>query len=179
MVNFWGVSRWCGNWLQSCDKGTDVKNLFYFSVFVMTVLLPLTAQCQINIKASADAPIYAEFHKHSPYELKPMTFISLTLVATGDDDASIITASVNDNVYDEFGNVAIGKGSQVLGKHIQQVNARHRVFWTDIRLAPSGQVLHLDPPVNATQPDGSSGIVDFRRGGRVGGLLSDFLRIPH
>ncbi|ONR70022.1 hypothetical protein A8E23_18235 [Burkholderia cenocepacia] len=50
------------------------------------------------------------------------------------------------NVYDRFGNVAIPKGSKLIGQTIRQVNDRREVQWSGLQL-PGTATLQFDPPL--------------------------------
>lgn len=111
-----------------------------------------------------------------PYKLNRGTFLNLTLESINPDRVSAI---ISQNVYDEFENVVIPKGSRVFGRQLNQVNNLHNVFWTEIQLSDTGQTYTLEPPLQATTPLGSAGLVDFKLAARAGSMLSTDLIFPH
>lgn len=64
---------------------------------------------------------------------------------------------VSINIYDRFGNVAIPKGSKLIGRTVSQVNDRCEVRWDGLQ-RPNTGTLQLDPPLEGCMPDGSAGI---------------------
>jgi type IV secretory pathway VirB10-like protein len=87
--------------------------------------------------------------------------------------------AISQNVYDEFENIAIPKGSRVFGRQVNQVNNLHNVFWTEIQLSDTGHTYTLVPPLQATTPLGSAGLVDFKLVARARTMLSTDLLVPH
>ncbi|NVZ75194.1 hypothetical protein HX859_09885 [Pseudomonas gingeri] len=118
----------------------------------------------------------AELHVPKPYELTQGTFINLTLERVDPDQVS---AMVYQNVYDNFENIAIPKGSRLFGRQVNKVNDVHDVFFTEIQLSSTGQTYALEPPLQATTPIGAAGIVDFKPAAIAGTMLRKDLVIPH
>ncbi|MDU8457265.1 hypothetical protein [Pseudomonas syringae group sp. J254-4] len=126
--------------------------------------------------ADIDAPIKATLHQPVPYELSMGTFIEITLQSVTPE---FVTGTVSDDVYDNFENVAIPRGSLLLGHEQKVVNGAHDVLWTEIQLAGGVATYKLQPPLPATTPLGSRGLKDFRTTASAGTLLSSDLIIPH
>lgn len=122
------------------------------------------------------AAIKAELHVPKPYELTQGTFINLTLERVDPDQVS---AMVYQNVYDNFENVVIPKGSRLFGRQVNKVNDVHDVYFTEIQLSSTGQTYTLEPPLQATTPIGAAGIVDFKPAAIAGTMLRKDLVIPH
>jgi type IV secretory pathway VirB10-like protein len=111
-----------------------------------------------------------------PYVLTQDTFINLALEST---DPERVTARIYQNVYDHFENVALPKGSRLFGYQAGVINGLHNVFFTHLQLSDTGQILTLDPPLQATTPLGATGIVDFKSAAIAGAMLRGDLIIPH
>jgi type IV secretory pathway VirB10-like protein len=140
-----------------------MKNLK--SLFVLLVA-PL-----FFISVHADEPKVLQ-----PFEVVPGTMIPLVLLNTDD---LMVTAQVTTDVYDHYENVVIPKGSRLVGKKIRQVNDRHEVKWTGLQVPAAAGTLRLDPPLQATMPDGSAGLVNFQTAARAGAITDASFIVPH
>lgn len=118
----------------------------------------------------------AQMHVLEPYELTQGTFIYLTLERV---DPNLVSAIVFENVYDGFENIAIPKGSRLLGRQVKKFNDVHDVYFTQIQLNTTGQTYTLQPPLQATTPLGAAGIVEFKLAATAGTILRKELVIPH
>lgn len=118
----------------------------------------------------------AQMHVLEPYELTRGTFINLTLERV---DPNLVSAIVFENVYDGFENIAIPKGSRLLGRQVKKFNDVHDVYFTQIQLNTTGQTYTLQPPLQATTPLGAAGIVEFKLAATAGTILRKDLVIPH
>lgn len=131
----------------------------------------------VQAQESSNEPVRrAEVTAPQPYKLSRGTFINLTLESINPDRVSAI---ISQNVYDEFENIAIPKGSRVFGRQVNQVNNLHNVLWTEIQLSDTGQTYTLEPPLQAATPLGSAGLVDFKLAARAGTMLSTDLIFTH
>jgi len=126
-----------------------------------------------------EEPAVLKAHKLQPYEVVPGTIIVIGL-ETGDPGPNgMVDGQVSSNVYDYYDNVAIPAGSKLIGKAIRQVNDRHEVQWFELQIPAVAATLRLDPPIEATMRDGSTGIVGFAPGQQVGAIVSDSFIVPH
>ena len=147
------------------------------------VMLALSggALAQATDGSDPDAPIVAKFHRIRPYEIVEGTPIDVGL-ETGDPGiGGMMIGIVSLNVYDRFGNVAIPKGSKLIGQTIRQVNDRREVQWNGLQL-PGTATLQLDPPLEGCMPDGSAGITVTalgRPGSSVAALVTKAFIVPH
>ena len=123
-----------------------------------------------------EAPIKARLHQPVPYELNIGTFIGITLQSVAPE---FVMGVVSIDVYDNFKNVAIPRGSRLFGHQQQIVNGLHDIIWTEIQLADSGATYQLQPALPATTPLGSRGLKNFRVGASAGAQLISNLIIPH
>lgn len=124
-----------------------------------------------------EEPIVLKARKLQPYEVAPGTIISITL-ETADPDI-LVAGVISNDVYDAYDNVAIPKGSRLIGKQVRQVNTRHEVVWSGLQIPAYGGTLRLDPPIEATMPDGTTGLVNFAAGARAGAIVGDSFIVPH
>ncbi|WJV23178.1 MULTISPECIES: hypothetical protein [Pseudomonas] len=127
-------------------------------------------QSAYGVAVKAERPV------PQPYELTQGTFINLTLERV---DPNQVTAMVYQNVYDNFENIAIPKGSRLFGRQINKVNDVHDVYFTEIQLSNTGQTYTLEPPLQATTPLGAAGIVDFKPAAIAGAIWRKDMVIPH
>lgn len=123
-----------------------------------------------------EEPIRLSARKVQPFEVVSGTYIPLVLLNA---DAVMVTAQVSRDVYDFYQNVVIPKGSRLVGKETRQINERHEVIWTGLQIPSIAGTLRLDPPIRATMPDGSSGVVDFKPAALVGAVTSEPFIVPH
>lgn len=123
-----------------------------------------------------EEPVRLSARKVQPFEVVSGTHIRLVLLNA---DPVMLTAQVSTDVYDRYQNVAIPKGSRLIGKEIRQVNDRHEVIWTGLQIPTAAGTLRLDPPIRATMPDGSSGVVDFKPAALVGAVVGEPFIVPH
>lgn len=127
-------------------------------------------------QSNNETAVKAELHIPKPYELTQGTFINLTLERV---DPNQVSAIVYQNVYDNFENVAIPKGSRLFGRQVNKIRGVSDVYFYEIQLNSTGQTYALEPPLQATTPLGSGGIVDFRPTAIAGTILRKDLIIPH
>lgn len=146
-----------------------------FALFTFWGML-LGASSAIAQSADTNSPIKATHHKPVPYELSMGTFVEITLQSAA---PNFVTGIVSHDVYDNFENVAIPRGSRFLGHEQKTVNGLHDILWTAIQLAGTGVTYRLEPPLPATTPLGSRGLNDFRTAARAGTLLTSDLILPH
>lgn len=103
-----------------------------------------------------------------PYEVTEGTFLNLTLERV---DPNYVAAMV-------YENVAIARGSRLFGRLVNKVNDSHDVYFTQLPLS-TGQTLSLDPPLQATSPLGSAGIIDFKPAAIAGTIRRRDQVMPH
>lgn len=154
-----------------------------FATLTCMIVITLSggALAQTPNGSDSDAPIVAKFHQVQPYEIIEGTPIQVGL-QTGDPGiGGMMIGIVSLGVYDRFYNVAIPKGSKLIGRTIRQVNDRREVQWDGLQL-PSTATLQLDPPLEGCMPDGSAGITvsSLRQpGARVAALVTKAFIVPH
>ncbi|WP_180721028.1 conjugal transfer protein [Paraburkholderia largidicola] len=115
--------------------------------------------------------------KLQSFEVSPGTIISLTLEIAAPD--ILVAGVVSNDVYDAYANLAIPKGSRLIGKQMRQVNDRQEVVWNGLQIPAYGGTLRLDPPIEATMPDGTSGLVDLVAGARASAIVGHPFIVPH
>lgn len=120
--------------------------------------------------------IMAERAEAKPYEVSQGTFLNLALEHV---DPDYVSAMVYQNVYDNFENIAIPRGSRLFGRQVSQSNNVRDVYFTEIQISSTGQTYTLDPPLQATRPLGEAGIVDFKPAAIAGTIWRRDLVIPH
>lgn len=125
---------------------------------------------------SIHTAIRPQIHIPQPYELSQGTFISLLLERVDRDHVSGI---INENIYDNFQNIAIPKGSRLFGHQVNEINDVHDVYFTQIQLSDTNQTYSLDPPLQATTPLGATGIRNFEPAAIAGTILRTDIIIPH
>lgn len=118
----------------------------------------------------------AERHVPAPYKLRQGTFVSVVLESVR---LTSVSAVVESDVYDAFENIAIPKGSRLLGHQLKVVNGRHDILLTGLQLDSVSGIYKLQPPLHATTPLGATGLEDFREGALAGALLAVDIIIPH
>ncbi|KAB0486466.1 type IV secretion system protein VirB10 [Pseudomonas reinekei] len=121
-------------------------------------------------------PVMAQRPQSEPYEVTQGTFLNITLERVDPDHVS---AMLYENVYDDFENVAIPRGSRLFGRQISKVNDRYDVYFTQLQLGSTGQTLTLDPPLQATSPLGSAGITNFKPDATAATIWRRDQVIPH
>lgn len=141
----------------------------------MSQLLALTNPVWAQ-QLTNETAIKAELHVPKPFELSQGTFINLTLERV---DPNQVSAIVYENIYDNFENIAIPKGSRLLGRQINKVNDVHDVYFNELQLSKTSKTYTLDPPLQATTPIGAAGITDFKPAAIAGTMLRKSLVIPH
>lgn len=147
----------------------------FTTTFAVAYLLALSGIAQAQQPVSETAA-KAVLHVPQAFELTQDTFINLTLENTDPDRVSAI---VSHNIYDNFENIVIPEGSRLFGKKINQVNNSHDIIWVEIQLSSTGQTYTFEPPLHATTPLGSTGLVDFKRAASAGTILARDIIIPH
>ncbi|UUQ67752.1 hypothetical protein NLK61_14325 [Pseudomonas fuscovaginae UPB0736] len=130
-----------------------------------------------SVVAQAQQPTVKVQQSHSePYEVAQGTFLTLTLERV---DPDYVSAMLYENVYDDYENVAIPRGSRLFGRQINKVNDSHDVYFTQLQLSSTGQTLTLDPPLQATSPLGSAGITNFKPDAIAGTIWRRDQIMPH
>ncbi|BCF90108.1 hypothetical protein PPGU16_31750 [Paraburkholderia largidicola] len=122
-------------------------------------------------------PVMLKAEKLQSFEVSPGTIISLTLEIAAPD--ILVAGVVSNDVYDAYANLAIPKGSRLIGKQMRQVNDRQEVVWNGLQIPAYGGTLRLDPPIEATMPDGTSGLVDLVAGARASAIVGHPFIVPH
>lgn len=158
---------------HSTQRGCNFLNRIALVSLWVALLGTNSATAQ---SAYTDTPIKATLHKPVPYELSMGTFVGITLQSVAPE---LVSGIVSNDVYDDFENIAIPRGSRFLGHEQRIVNGLHDILWTEIQLAGTGATYRLHPPLPATTPLGSRGLNDFRTAARAGTLLTNDLIIPH
>ena len=156
---------------------------FPFATLACMVVVTLSggALAQTSNGVDPDAPTVAKFSQVRPYEITEGTPIQVGLQTDESGIWGMIVGTVSLSVYDSFHNVAIPKGSRLIGRTIRQVNDRREVQWDGLQL-PSTATLQLHPPLEGCMPDGSAGITvsSFKRpGARVAALVTKAFSVPH
>ncbi|AAO53606.1 hypothetical protein [Pseudomonas syringae group genomosp. 3] len=144
------------------------KKLVWVTVVTHVLIFAGWAQAQ-QPAAVAQRPVSV------PYEVTEGTFLNLTLERV---DPNYVAAMVYENVYDDYENVAIARGSRLFGRLINKINDSHDVYFTQLQLS-TGQTLSLDPPLQATSPLGSAGITDFKPAAIAGTIWRRDQVMPH
>ncbi|MDR9876746.1 hypothetical protein RJC98_16275 [Pseudomonas allii] len=150
--------------------------LLHRVAFISLAVALLAANSATAQSADTNSPVKATLHKPVPYELRMGTFVGITLQSVVPE---LVTGIVSDDVYDDFENIAIPKGSRFLGHEQKVVSGLHDILWTEIQLAGIGATYQLQPPLPATTPLGSRGLSDFRTAARAGTLLTTDMIILH
>lgn len=133
-----------------------------------------------SIDVQSNIPIKATYSKPLPYQVAAGTFISLVFTRT-DAQASTPNAAVarvTTDIYDRFGNITIPKGSTLLGQYIKKFQTRTQIFWTTLQISGVAKTITLEPPINCTETDGSSGVVKYELGMSAGGIVVESFVIP-
>jgi len=156
-----------------------VKIRFYTLAGIAALTLMNGVYAQDVKVLQPEEPVVVKAHKLQAYEVAPGTIIEIGLEA-GDPGANgMVVGQVSRDVYDYYQNVAIPAGSKLIGKAVRQVNDRHEVLWDGLQIPAFAGTLRLDPPLEATMPDGSTGVVGFKPGQQVGAITSDSFIVPH
>lgn len=77
-----------------------------------------------------DEPARAAVSEAQPYEVVSGTHIPLVLIHA---DPAMVVAQVSTDVFDVHRNVAIPKGSRLIGKELRKVNARREIVWIGLQ----------------------------------------------
>lgn len=120
--------------------------------------------------------VEAQRQVSEPYEVAEGTFLNLTLERV---DPDYVSAMVYENVYDDYENVAIPRGSRLFGRQVNKVNNSHDVYFTQLQLSSTGQTLSLDPPLQATSPLGAAGLTNFKPDAIAGTIWRRDQVMPH
>jgi type IV secretion system protein VirB10 len=120
--------------------------------------------------------VMAQPSQSQPYKVAQGTFLNIVLQRV---DPHYVSAMLYENVYDDFENVAIPRGSRLFGRQISKVNDTHVVYFTQLQLSSTGQTLTLDPPLQATSPLGSAGITNFKRDATAATIWRRDQVMPH
>lgn len=104
-----------------------------------------------------EQPFVAHLRKTLPYEIVPGTVIQMLLLST----ENIYIAQVTTTVFDAYGNAAIPAGSRMRGKYIGKRGNRNEIKWDGLKIPTMTGMLQIAPPLQATMPDGSAGIIDL------------------
>lgn len=156
-----------------------MKNRFSALVCISAFALIHNAYAQDAKVLQPEAPLVLKGHKLQPYEIETGTIIEIGLETGDPGPGGMVIGQISRNVYDYYRNVAIPAGSRLIGKAARQVNNRHEVLWDKLQIPAVAGTLRLDPPLEATMPDGSTGIVGFTPGQQVGAIVSDPFIVPH
>ena len=156
-----------------------MKILFYTLASITALAFTNGIYAQDAKVLQPEEPVVLQAHKLQAYEVAPGTIIDIGL-ETGDPGANgMVVGQVSRDVYDYYQNVVIPAGSKLIGKAVRQVNDRHEVLWNGLQIPAFAGTLRLNPPLEATMPDGSTGVVGFRPGQQVGTITSDSFIVPH
>jgi type IV secretion system protein VirB10 len=153
-----------------------MKNLKSMFVLFAAPLFLASAYADEPKTLQLEEPVELSARKVQPFEVTSGTFISLVLLNA---DELMVSAQVSTNVYDYYQNVVIPRGSRLIGKEIRQVNDRHEVIWTGLQIPATVGTLRLDPPLQATMPDGSAGLVNFKAAALAGAVTNEPFIVPH
>jgi type IV secretion system protein VirB10 len=127
--------------------------------------------------AQAQQPaVLAQRVVSEPYEVAQGTFLNLTLERV---DPDYVSAMLYENVYDDYENVAIPRGSRLFGRQVNKVNESHDVYFTQLQLSSTGQMLTLGPPLQATSPLGAAGLTNFKPAAIAGTIWRKVQVMPH
>ncbi|WP_176059972.1 TrbI/VirB10 family protein [Paraburkholderia sp. BCC1876] len=135
------------------------------------------AQAQVPKVLQQEEPVILKATKPQPYEVASGTIIQVALNTADPAPGGVVIGMVSTNVYDYFENVVIPAGSKLIGKEVKQVNDRHEVLWDQLQI--QGATFRLDPPIEATMPDGSTGVSRFALGAHAGAIVSHSFIVPH
>ncbi len=153
-----------------------MKNLKSLFVLLAAPLFFTSVHADEPKVLQLEEPVKLTARKVQPFEVVSGTFIPLVLLNADD---LMVTAQVTTDVYDHYQNVVIPKGSRLVGKKIRQVNDRHEVTWTGLQVPAAAGTLRLAPPLQATMPDGSAGLVNFQTAARAGAITDAPFIVPH
>ncbi|QHC98429.1 hypothetical protein PspR84_28570 [Pseudomonas sp. R84] len=145
------------------------KKLIWAIAFVQVMIFSGVAQAQ-------QPAVMTQRSQSEPYEVAQGTFLNLTLERV---DPDYVSAMLYENVYDDYENVAIPRGSRLFGRQINKVNDSHDVYFTQLQLSSTGQTITLDPPLQATSPLGSAGITNFKPNAVAGTIWRKDQVMPH
>lgn len=123
-----------------------------FSIFVFIASFSVFAE-EAKVTQSPLPTVY-QTRKIEPYEIPAGAFVPLLLYTSNEVTP---TAQVSYNVYDQFRNVVIPRGSVLVGRYVGKKGDRHMIDWVELQL-PSKAGIRLDPPWQVIMPDGSAGI---------------------
>ncbi|ATJ89159.1 TrbI/VirB10 family protein [Ralstonia solanacearum] len=140
----------------------------------LALAAPVMADALTAIQPSEPATVAAV--EAQPYEVVPGTHIPLVLIHAA---PALVIAQVSTDVFDFHRNVAIPKGSRLIGKELRKVNERREVVWIGLQIPAASGTLRLDPPLQATMRDGSAGVVDLTPGALLGAMTSEPFIVPH
>jgi len=142
------------------------------------ILAMALAQAMIfsGVVQAQQPAVMVQQSQSEPYEVAQGTFLTLTLERV---DPDYVSAMLYENVYDDYENVAIPRGSRLFGRQINKVNDSHAVYFTQLQLSITGQTLTLDPPLQATSPLGSAGITNFKPDAMAGTIWRKDQVMPH
>ncbi len=146
------------------------------AVALSALLLAAAAMADETKLLQRDEPARVSASEARPYEVVSGTHIPLVLIHA---DPTIVVAQVSMDVFDFHRNVAIPKGSRLIGKEVREVNARREIVWIGLQIPAASGTLRLDPPLRATMRDGSAGVVDLAPGALLGTMTSEAFIVPH
>lgn len=160
----------------------QVTKILYFSTLLLLSTFT-AAQDQSQRQGSiAQEPTTLEYEQPvilkarilMPYEIASGTVVQMLLLATD----ILPVAQVNTAVFDSFGNIVIPVGSRMVGKYYGKRGNRHEVKWDGLQIPETPGTLRIDPPLQATMPDGSAGVSDFEIGQRVATITAKPFIVP-
>ena len=155
-----------------------MKTCSYALSCVAALVLMSNAYAQDAKVLQPEEPVVLKAHKLQPYEVAPGTIITIGVETRDRGPKNMDVGLVTHNVYDHYQNVAIPAGSKLIGKAVSQVNNRHEVLWNGLQVPSVAATLELNPPIEATMPDGSTGIVGFKPGQQVGAIVGNSFIVP-
>lgn len=145
------------------------KKLVWAFAMVQVIIFSGFVQAQ-------QSAVIAQRPVSEPYEVTQGTFLNLTLERV---DPDYVSAMVYQNVYDDYENVAIPKGSRLFGHQVNKVNDSHDVYFTELQLSSTGQTLALEPPLQATSALGEAGLINFKPAAIAGTIWLRDQVMPH
>lgn len=122
-----------------------------------------------------EQPIVATVRKPVPYQIVPGTVVQMTMLSS----EFLSVAQVTSTIYDAFGNATIPAGSRLVGQYRGQQGGRHVIYWDGLQLPEVAGTFRLDPPLLATMPDGSAGVVNLEPGQGVATIVGQSFVVPH
>lgn len=160
-----------------------MKLIIKWAVCLALLSAPIFSNAQDQTLAAVDSPktleleqpIVLKARKVQPYEITPGTVIQMALLSTG----VLPVAQVTTTVYDFYGNPSIPAGSRLVGRYFGMRGERNEIKWDELQLEGFSGTFRIDPPVQATMPDGSTGIINYSIGQPVATIVAESFIVPH